>query len=135
MELAQLPSTIKNAKDAGNKSKAQEAKRKPPSAQREKMELAQLPPPAKKTPVKDASSKSKAADQSKSTEAEPSFFYTLQVGAYQTKAFAENMIRGLAGKGYNTFMSMLENGNTTTYKVQVERFDDAEKALVFSKEL
>lgn len=62
-------------------------------------------------------------------------FYTLQVGAYQSKVYAENMLRSLASKGYNTFLSLLEKGNTTLYKVQVERFDNVERAQMFSKEL
>ena len=62
-------------------------------------------------------------------------FYTLQVGAFQSKAYAENMLRSLASKGYNTFLSLLENGNSTLYKVQVERFDNVERAQMFSKEL
>lgn len=64
-----------------------------------------------------------------------SYLYTLQVGAYQTKALAENMIRSLASKGYHTFLAMLENGNSTLYKVQVERFQDMDRAMMFSKEL
>lgn len=65
----------------------------------------------------------------------PSYRYTLQVGAYQTKALAENMLRNLASKGYHTFLSLLENGNSTLYKVQVERFQDVDRAMMFSKEL
>jgi hypothetical protein len=63
------------------------------------------------------------------------YLYTLQVGAYQTKTLAENMIRNLASKGYHTFMTLLENGNSTLYKVQVERFQDMDRAMMFSKEL
>jgi hypothetical protein len=130
-----MTSAIRNPDAQGKKAAPiQEARKPAGQTQQAKMEVAQAP----KTEAKNAGSKSKRADQSaQSTEenAGPSFFYTLQVGAYQSKAFAENMIRNLASKGYNTFLSMLENGNSTLYKVQVERFDNADKALVFSKEL
>lgn len=114
-----------------------------------KVELAQLPPPkqmenkitdhltTKKTP-KNADSKPKMAGSRSAAKEDiaPSFFYTLQVGAYRTKEFAESMINGLASKGYNAFLSMIKKGNSPPlYKVQVERFDDAEKAQMFSKEL
>ncbi len=65
----------------------------------------------------------------------PASLYTLQVGAYKTKSLAENKLRSLARKGYNTFLALLENGNSTLYKVQVERFQDVAHAMMFSKEL
>jgi hypothetical protein len=61
--------------------------------------------------------------------------YTLQVGAFQTKANADKMMRNLAGKGYNTSLALLEKGNSTWYKVQVERFQDVEEAMTFARGL
>ena len=150
---SKMTSIVKKPEDEGKSARIDKSGSKTANgkwivpAQDTRMELAQLPPPkenkvpthAKKTPVAGKNVGGKSADPSKSaakqSSAEPTFFYTLQVGAYQTREYAENMIRSLAGKGYNAFISMLDNGNSTMYKVQVERFDDADQARVFSKEL
>ncbi|MBI4389525.1 MAG: SPOR domain-containing protein, partial [Nitrospinae bacterium] len=99
------------------------------------VQLAALRTPEKKNAVRKRTSAKGRAKEPVSPENDDSVFYTIQVGAYQTKAFAESMINSLAMKGYNAFMTMLHNNGGDYYKVQVERFDDKERAQMFSKEL
>lgn len=63
-----------------------------------------------------------------------SFIYTLQVGAYRTRASAENAFRTLAGKGYHAFITLIDKGKELLYKVNVEKFQDKDKAQEYSKE-
>jgi len=50
--------------------------------------------------------------------------YTVQVGAYKTKAYAEILLKKLIKKGYNAFMT-----DNKIYRVQVEKFKNKEDAL------
>ncbi|MBI4384220.1 MAG: DUF799 family lipoprotein [Nitrospinae bacterium] len=99
------------------------------------VQLAALRTPEKKDGVRNRASSKGRAKAPVSPENDESVFYTIQVGAYQTKALAESMINSLAMKGYNAFMTLLHNNGGDYYKVQVERFDDKERAQMFSKEL
>jgi len=50
--------------------------------------------------------------------------YTVQVGAYKTKAYAQNLEKKLVKKGYNAFVI-----HNKVYKVQVDKFKDKQDAL------
>lgn len=66
----------------------------------------------------------------------PPIFYTIQVGAYKTRKFAENMIHSLADKGYDAFMALIPDKNKTPlYLVRVEKFADKNKAHQLAKKL
>lgn len=66
----------------------------------------------------------------------PPIFYTIQVGAYKTKVFAEKMIRSLADKGYNAFMALLPTKDKSPlYRVRVEKFVDKNEARQLAKKL
>ena len=53
-------------------------------------------------------------------------FYTVQVGAYKTKAYAQSLLSKLAKKGYNAFVT---RNNKQIYRVQVDKFKNKEDAL------
>ena len=53
-------------------------------------------------------------------------FYTVQVGAYKTKAYAQNLLSKLVKKGYNAFVT---RNNKKIYRVQVDKFKNKEDAL------
>lgn len=66
----------------------------------------------------------------------PPIFYTIQVGAYKTRRFAENMIHSLADKGYDAFMALIPGKNKTPlYLVRVEKFADKNEANQLAKKL
>jgi len=66
----------------------------------------------------------------------PPIFYTIQVGAYKTRVFAENMIHSLSGKGYNAFVALLPTkGKTPLYRVRVEKFVDKNEARQLANKL
>ena len=52
--------------------------------------------------------------------------YTIQVGAYKTKAHARKLERSLKRKGYDVFIT--RNGKNI-YRVQVDRFASKEDAI------
>ena len=66
----------------------------------------------------------------------PPIFYTIQVGAYKTRVFAERMIHTLAGKGYNAFMALLPGKDRTPlYRVRIEKFEDKNQARQLARKL
>jgi cell division septation protein DedD len=66
----------------------------------------------------------------------PPIFYTIQVGAYKTKVFAEKMILSLADKGYNAFMALIPTKNKAPlYRVRVEKFADKNEARQLAQKL
>lgn len=66
----------------------------------------------------------------------PPIFYTIQVGAYKTRIFAEKMILSLADKGYNAFMALIPTRDETPlYRVRVEKFIDKKEARQLAKKL
>jgi len=66
----------------------------------------------------------------------PPIFYTIQVGAYKTKVFAEKMILTLADKGYNAFMALIPTKDKTPlYRVRVEKFADKNEARQLAQKL
>jgi cell division septation protein DedD len=66
----------------------------------------------------------------------PPIFYTIQVGAYKTKVFAEKMIHSLADKGYNAFMALIPTKDKTPlYRVRVDKFEDKNQAHQLAKKL
>jgi hypothetical protein len=56
--------------------------------------------------------------------------YTVQVGAYKTKAYAQNLLKKLVGKGYNAFVI-----HNKIYKVQVDKFKNKQDALELAKHI
>ncbi len=63
-----------------------------------------------------------------------SFVYTVQVGAYKTKVYAQKMISTLASKGYSAFITPSKKDEQVLYKVNVEKFDSKEQAGQFAKQ-
>ncbi|MBT5028279.1 MAG: DUF799 family lipoprotein [Nitrospinaceae bacterium] len=57
---------------------------------------------------------------------QPKKLYTVQVGAYKTKAYAQSLLGKLTKKGYNAFMTQSEK---LVYRVQVDKFKTKEDAL------
>jgi cell division septation protein DedD len=71
----------------------------------------------------------------KLTQTSP-FLFTIQVGAYKTKAFAEKMIHSLADKGYQAFITLLPTKEKSLmYRVQVEKFQDKNEAHQLARKL
>ncbi|MEC7640728.1 MAG: SPOR domain-containing protein, partial [Nitrospinota bacterium] len=60
-------------------------------------------------------------------------FYTVQVGAYENKTFAQTMIQKLSGKGYNAFLTQIKKGRGLLYKVHMEKFSDKKKADQYAR--
>ena len=56
--------------------------------------------------------------------------YTVQVGAYKTKAYAENLSKKLIRKGYNAFVI-----HKKIYKVQIDKFKNKQDAIEFAKHI
>ncbi len=63
-----------------------------------------------------------------------SFIYTLQVGAYKTKSYAQKMIKTLAEKGYSAFITPSQKDQHILYKVNVEKFKNKEQAGKFAEQ-
>jgi len=64
------------------------------------------------------------------------FLFTIQVGAYKTRAFAEKMIHSLADKGYQAFITLLPTKEKSLmYRVQVEKFQDKNEAHQLAQKL
>ena len=53
-------------------------------------------------------------------------FYTVQVGAYKTKAYAQSLLSKLVKKDYNAFVTLT---NKKIYRVQVDKFNNKEDAF------
>ncbi|MFQ5672042.1 MAG: GNA1162 family protein [Nitrospinales bacterium] len=60
--------------------------------------------------------------------------YTVQVGAYENKAFARDMIGKLSRKGYRAFLTPVKKGRSLLYKVHVEKFADRGKAIRYARD-
>ncbi len=58
--------------------------------------------------------------------------YTIQVGAYKTKAYARKLERSLKRKGYDAFVS---RNSKKIYRVQVDRFDSKEDAIKLAQRI
>ena len=56
--------------------------------------------------------------------------YTVQVGAYKTKAYAQNLLKKLVKKGYNAFMI-----HNKVYKVQVDKFKNKQDAIELAQHI
>ncbi len=69
-------------------------------------------------------------------QSSPTIFYTIQVGAYKTKAFAQNMIASLIDKGYNAYVTLFPGKeDAPMYKVHVEKFENKTEARQLAKKL
>ena len=58
--------------------------------------------------------------------------YTIQVGAYKTKAYARKLERALIKKGYDAFVT---RSRKNIYRVQVDRFDRKEDAATMAQRI
>jgi cell division septation protein DedD len=56
--------------------------------------------------------------------------YTIQVGAYKTKAYAKKLEKSLKKKGYDAFVT---HNTKKIYRVQVDRFKNKEDALTLAQ--
>ena len=61
--------------------------------------------------------------------------YTLQVGAYKTKAYAERALNFLVSKGHAAFVSWFKKDDEKIYRVHVDKYKDKKTALQASREL
>jgi hypothetical protein len=59
-----------------------------------------------------------------------STLYTVQVGAYKTKAYAQSLLKKLVGKGYNAFVI-----HNKIYKVQIDKFKNKQDAIELAKHI
>ncbi len=66
----------------------------------------------------------------KKNTSKSSVLYTVQVGAYKTKAYAQNLSKKLIGKGYNAFVI-----HKKIYKVQIDKFKNKQDAIEFAKHI
>ena len=58
--------------------------------------------------------------------------YTIQVGAYKTKAYAEKLEKSLKKKGYDAFVT---RNAKKIYRVQVDRFNNKEDAIILAQRI
>ena len=58
--------------------------------------------------------------------------YTIQVGAYKTKAYAKKLEKSLKKKGYDVFVT---RNDKKIYRVQVDRFNNKEDALTLAQRI
>ena len=58
--------------------------------------------------------------------------YTIQVGAYKTKAYAKKLEKSLKKKGYDAFVT---RNAKKIYRVQVDRFNNKEDALTLAQRI
>jgi cell division septation protein DedD len=58
--------------------------------------------------------------------------YTIQVGAYKTKAYAKKLEQSLKRKGYDAFVS---RNTKKIYRVQVDRFGNKEEAIKLAQRI
>ncbi|MFQ5443691.1 MAG: GNA1162 family protein [Nitrospinales bacterium] len=79
----------------------------------------------KKIPVVKLAPRKKSGDVS----------YTVQVGAFRTRKFADDLVRTLSEKGYKTFIALMHKSKGLIYKVQVEKFDNRAEAVEYAKAL
>jgi hypothetical protein len=69
-------------------------------------------------------------EKPKSTKNTSNKLYTVQVGAYKTKAYAQILSKKLVGKGYNAFVI-----HNNIYKVQIDKFKNKQDALELAKQI
>ena len=82
------------------------------------------------TPIDNQTSQEKIK-LSKSTKKSSKFmFYTVQVGAYKRKSYAQILLKKLLKKGYKAFV--VKNG---TYKVQVDKFKNKQDAQKLARDI
>ena len=73
---------------------------------------------------------SHAKSKPKKITSKSSVLYTVQVGAYKTKAYAQKLSKNLVGKGYNAFVIY-----NKIYKVQIDMFKNKQDAIEFAKHI
>ncbi len=84
--------------------------------------------------IKKSELKDKSEKENPIIKAVKSFFYTVQVGAYKTKVYAQKMISTLAKKGYSAFITPSKKNEQVLYKVNVEKFNNKEQAGEFAEQ-
>lgn len=72
---------------------------------------------------KQSNEKIKARKHTKSNAGPPVALYTVQVGAYKTKAYAQNLLNKLVKKGYHAFLT-----HNKMYRVRVDKFKNKKDA-------
>jgi cell division septation protein DedD len=65
-------------------------------------------------------------------ESKKPLLYTIQVGAYKTKAYAKKLENSLKKKGYDAFVT---RNAKKIYRVQVDRFDSKEEAVKLAQRI
>ena len=69
-------------------------------------------------------------EKTKPTKNTSKKLYTVQVGAYKTEAYAQNLLKKLVGKGYNAFMI-----HNKIFKVQIDKFKNKQDAIELAKQI
>ena len=89
------------------------------------------PSAAAKKPLRD---KTNSASRKKITPVAGNS-YTIQVGAFQSRKYANALIEKLKKKGYKSFIAMAKIGKKEWFKVHVDRFKDRGKAILYAKKI
>jgi len=89
-----------------------------------------LPAPTKPEPAIKTYEETRLTPQKSET---PNWVYTLQVGAYKTKAYAERLLNKLLGRGHQAFLRKSGKKETPIYRVQVEQFKTTKDARRFAQ--
>ena len=74
----------------------------------------------------------KANSVAKQSSPKTPLLYTIQVGAYKTKAYAKKLEKSLKKKGYDAFVT---RNAKKIYRVQVDRFNNKEDALILAQRI
>ncbi len=80
--------------------------------------------PATSPRINDRLSRAKAKSGKNINKSPTPTLYTVQVGAYKTKAYAQSLLKKMVKKGYNAFVV-----HNKIYKVQVDKFKNKQDAL------
>jgi cell division protein FtsN len=91
-----------------------------------------IPEPEIVIEYKEVPPATKSNSVSRQSEPKKPLLYTIQVGAYKTKAYAKKLAQSLKKKGYDAFVTL---NAKKTYRVQVDRFDSKEEAVKLAQRI
>ena len=98
------------------------------------IDITQDQAPISPTEIKKLSNQKRKARSAIRTLKQQSF--TIQVGAYKKKAYAEKMVSVLSAKGYKAFLhSIQKDSRSEIHKVYVEKFKTLKNAVRYGRNL
>ena len=120
--------------DAESKTPSAAVVKNKPQSEEAAEKIAKVEPPKSKKPEKVAAlaTPKPSAAAAKGQAAESAMVWRAQVNAYPDERSAKLLVDRLKNKGYNAYVSEVENRGRTWYRVSVGRYDsraDAEKAV------